>query len=192
MMRKISEKLRGQWIIARASAPPGRVAIEIWKIHQGRLAATRGRAVIRPIVCDHATCMSPHASTTWIGYEHMPPRAPNAAITTRVPSKGTMWATLAFTLPPPSEPSMSRLPRPTPNISRVRSNMQHSPLVAVIDDDESVRESLLDLLEVFRYSAVTFASAREFLESPRLADAHCLLLDISMPEMNGIDRKSVV
>jgi FixJ family two-component response regulator len=65
--------------------------------------------------------------------------------------------------------------------------MQHPPLIAVIDDDESVRESLLDLLEVFRYSAVTFASAREFLESPRLADADCLLLDISMPEMNGVE-----
>lgn len=64
--------------------------------------------------------------------------------------------------------------------------MQHSPLIAVIDD-KSVRESLLDLLKVFRYSAVTFSSAREYLESPRLADTDCLLLDISMPEMNGVE-----
>lgn len=60
-------------------------------------------------------------------------------------------------------------------------------LIAVVDDDEAVRESLLDLLEVSGYSVEAFASATEFLASARFADIRCLLLDISMPGMNGID-----
>jgi FixJ family two-component response regulator len=60
-------------------------------------------------------------------------------------------------------------------------------LVAVKDDDEAVRESLLDLLEVSGYFVETFASATEFLESSRTLDARCLVLDISMPGMSGID-----
>jgi len=62
-----------------------------------------------------------------------------------------------------------------------------SRLIAVVDDDEAVRESLLDLLEVSGYSAVTFASAAEFLLSPQIPDMSCLVLDISLPGMSGID-----
>lgn len=60
-------------------------------------------------------------------------------------------------------------------------------LIAIIDDDEAVRVSLLDLLEVSGYSVETFASAPAFLSSPRIAETQCLLLDISMPGMSGID-----
>ena len=60
-------------------------------------------------------------------------------------------------------------------------------LIAIIDDDEAVRESLLDLLEVSGYSVATFASAAEFLNSPQIPHTGCLLLDISMPGMSGID-----
>ncbi len=60
-------------------------------------------------------------------------------------------------------------------------------LIAIVDDDESVRVSLLDLLEVSGYSVETFASAPEFLNSPRITDMRCLLLDISMPGMSGVD-----
>ncbi|MBB3397434.1 response regulator [Rhizobium sp. BK060] len=60
-------------------------------------------------------------------------------------------------------------------------------LVAIVDDDAVVRESLLDLLDVSGYSVVTFASAADFLESPRIPEMRCLLLDISMPGMSGID-----
>ena len=59
--------------------------------------------------------------------------------------------------------------------------------IAIIDDDEAVRESLLDLLEVSGYSVMTFASAAEFLASSRIPDMRCLVLDISMPGMTGID-----
>jgi FixJ family two-component response regulator len=61
------------------------------------------------------------------------------------------------------------------------------PLVEVIDDDESVRESLPDLLRELGYRATAFASAEEFLASDRLAGTQCLLLDIAMPGMSGLD-----
>jgi len=59
------------------------------------------------------------------------------------------------------------------------------PLVSVVDDDESVRESLPDLLRELGYSVRAFASAEEFLECPELARVHCLILDVSMPGMSG-------
>nr|WP_245446888.1 response regulator [Neorhizobium sp. T25_27] len=65
--------------------------------------------------------------------------------------------------------------------------MTNSPLISIVDDDQSVRESLLDLLEVFGYTVKTFASAHEFLESSAIPNTHCLLLDISMPGMGGVD-----
>ncbi|RUV72378.1 MAG: response regulator [Mesorhizobium sp.] len=61
------------------------------------------------------------------------------------------------------------------------------PLVSVVDDDESVRESLPDLLKAFGFSARTFASAKEFLESDIVDKTSCLILDVSMPGMTGPD-----
>jgi FixJ family two-component response regulator len=58
-------------------------------------------------------------------------------------------------------------------------------LVTVIDDDESVRESLPDLLREFGYAVETFASAEEFLASGDLGRTKCLILDIAMPGMSG-------
>ena len=65
--------------------------------------------------------------------------------------------------------------------------MDSRPLVSVVDDDESVRESLPDLLQEFGFSVETFASAEEFLASGRIADTCCLVLDIAMPGMSGPD-----
>jgi FixJ family two-component response regulator len=62
---------------------------------------------------------------------------------------------------------------------------QSPPLVAVVDDDESVRESLPPLLRSFGYAASAFASAAEFLRSGDLAATRCLLLDVAMPGMSG-------
>jgi CheY-like chemotaxis protein len=61
------------------------------------------------------------------------------------------------------------------------------PLVTVIDDDQSVRESLPDLLRAFGYSARTFACAEDFLASDCLARTRCVLLDIAMPGMSGLE-----
>ena len=61
------------------------------------------------------------------------------------------------------------------------------PLVSVIDDDESVRESLPDLLRELGYSVRAFSSAEEFLASDCVGDTRCLILDIAMPGMTGPD-----
>jgi FixJ family two-component response regulator len=61
------------------------------------------------------------------------------------------------------------------------------PLVSVVDDDESVRESLPDLLKEFGYSVRTFPSAEEFLASDCVAETRCLVLDVAMPGMSGPD-----
>jgi len=61
------------------------------------------------------------------------------------------------------------------------------PLVAVVDDDESVRESLPDLLKELGYSARAFSSAEEFLASDCVDETRCLILDIAMPGMTGPD-----
>ena len=59
------------------------------------------------------------------------------------------------------------------------------PLVSVIDDDESVRESLPDLLRELGYSARAFSSAEEFLASDCVGETRCLILDIALPGMTG-------
>ncbi|UVC11180.1 response regulator [Rhizobium sp. TH2] len=59
------------------------------------------------------------------------------------------------------------------------------PAVSIVDDDESVRESLPDLLNEFGFSAKTFASAEEFLASDSVGTTRCLVLDVAMPGMTG-------
>jgi FixJ family two-component response regulator len=60
-------------------------------------------------------------------------------------------------------------------------------LVSVVDDDESVRESLPDLLRMFGYAVQAFSSAEEFLASDYVGQTGCLILDISMAGMSGPD-----
>ncbi len=61
------------------------------------------------------------------------------------------------------------------------------PLVTVVDDDESVRESLPDLLSELGFAAQTFSSPEEFLLSDCVGQSKCLILDIAMPGMSGPD-----
>jgi FixJ family two-component response regulator len=65
--------------------------------------------------------------------------------------------------------------------------MVKRPLVSVVDDDESVRESLPDLLRELGYSVRAFSSAEEFLASDCVGETRCLLLDIAMRGMTGPD-----
>ena len=65
--------------------------------------------------------------------------------------------------------------------------MAKRPLVSVVDDDESVRESLPDLLRALGYSVRAFSSAEEFLASDCIGETKCLILDIVMPGMTGPD-----
>jgi FixJ family two-component response regulator len=60
-------------------------------------------------------------------------------------------------------------------------------VVSIVDDDESVRESLPDLLKEFGFASQTFSSADEFLRSNGIARTNCLILDIAMPGMWGPD-----
>lgn len=61
------------------------------------------------------------------------------------------------------------------------------PLLSVVDDDEMLRESLPDLLREFGFAAIAFSSGREFLSSGYLDETRCLILDVAMPEMSGLD-----
>jgi len=65
--------------------------------------------------------------------------------------------------------------------------MAKVPLIYVVDDDESVRESLDGLLRSVGFAVKVFASAEEFLNSNHLRDIDCLLLDVRLPGMNGIE-----
>jgi FixJ family two-component response regulator len=68
------------------------------------------------------------------------------------------------------------------------SPMSHTtPTVFVVDDDVSVRESLELLIRCAGWLPETFASAHEFLARPRLLAPSCLILDVSLPDLNGLD-----
>ena len=64
---------------------------------------------------------------------------------------------------------------------------QTKPIVFVVDDDVSVRESLELLILSAGWQPETFASAQEFLARPRLLAPSCLVLDVSLPDLNGLD-----
>jgi FixJ family two-component response regulator len=65
--------------------------------------------------------------------------------------------------------------------------MGNHALISVVDDDESVRESLPDLLRAFGFAVRAFSSAEDFLASDCIGQTKCLLLDIAMPGMSGPD-----
>ena len=61
------------------------------------------------------------------------------------------------------------------------------PLLSVVDDDEMLRESLPELLREFGFAARAFSSGQEFLSSSYVDETRCLILDVAMPEMSGLD-----
>jgi FixJ family two-component response regulator len=65
--------------------------------------------------------------------------------------------------------------------------MAERSLVSIVDDDESVRESLPDLVRQFGFAAEAFSSAEAFLASEVVSATRCLLLDVAMPGMSGPD-----
>jgi FixJ family two-component response regulator len=60
-------------------------------------------------------------------------------------------------------------------------------MISIVDDDESIRLSLRDFIRSLGYVPNVFASAQEFLDSPRLNETACLISDVQMPGMNGIE-----
>jgi FixJ family two-component response regulator len=69
---------------------------------------------------------------------------------------------------------------------------QQRPIVFVVDDDVSVRESLELLIKFAGWQPETFASAVEFLARPRTATPNCLVLDISLPDLNGLELQKLI
>jgi FixJ family two-component response regulator len=67
-----------------------------------------------------------------------------------------------------------------------------TPIVFVVDDDVSVRESLELLVRCEGWQPETFASAQEFLDHPRVLVPNCLVLDVSLPGLNGLDLQQLV
>jgi FixJ family two-component response regulator len=66
-------------------------------------------------------------------------------------------------------------------------NATRNPLVYVVDDDDALRDALRFLLESAGYSAEAYAEAEQFLAVPRLAPGSCIILDVRMPGMSGIE-----
>jgi FixJ family two-component response regulator len=83
---------------------------------------------------------------------------------------------------------MDALPREAHSYAmelRQEKRAMERPLVSVVDDDESVRESLPDLLGEFGFAARAFSSAEQFLASDCVGQTRCLILDVAMPGMSG-------
>lgn len=62
-----------------------------------------------------------------------------------------------------------------------------APVISIVDDDESVREATKSLVRSLGYHAVTFGSAEEYLGSERKHDTSCVIADVQMPGMSGVD-----
>ena len=60
-------------------------------------------------------------------------------------------------------------------------------MISIVDDDRSLREATKGLVKSFGYGADTFASAEEFLQSDRVNDTSCLILDVNMPGLRGVE-----
>lgn len=105
---------------------------------------------------------------------------------------GTMGETICLAHPSEVAKATEALFLPNP-LPYVRSNpgsffaVDMSTLVSVVDDDESVRESLPDLLREFGFAVSAFDSAEAFLASDDANVTSCLLLDVSMPRVSGLD-----
>ena len=70
--------------------------------------------------------------------------------------------------------------------------MQNAPIVSIIDDDQDVRQAVQRLMRSRGFATRTFASAEEFLQSPSLHETACVITDIQMPGMTGIDLHDVM
>jgi len=66
------------------------------------------------------------------------------------------------------------------------------PIISIVDDDEFVREAIKGLVRSLGYNASTFASAAEFLKSEQVQDASCIITDLQMPGLSGIDLQDIL
>jgi FixJ family two-component response regulator len=74
------------------------------------------------------------------------------------------------------------------NVDRTqRKQMPHASIISIVDDDGSVREGLADLVSSMGYQAKTFRRAEQFLKSRWIRKTTCLIADVQMPEMTGLE-----
>lgn len=78
------------------------------------------------------------------------------------------------------------------NATKLSPESEATPIVFVVDDDISVRESLELLIGCVGWQPETFASAEEFLARPRVYAPNCLVLDVSLPELGGLDLQKMI
>src|ERR1051325_3379755 len=78
------------------------------------------------------------------------------------------------------------------NTIQEHSSAAKTPHVSIVDDDESVREAIKSLLRSVGLGADVFASAEEFLKSDRLKNTACLILDVRMPGINGLELQELL
>ena len=65
--------------------------------------------------------------------------------------------------------------------------MNHTPQISIVDDDDSVRDALKSLIDSVGFRAEVFASGEEFLSSPDISETDCLITDVRMPGMTGLE-----
>ena len=65
--------------------------------------------------------------------------------------------------------------------------MAGTPLISIVDDDDSVRQALKSLLDSVGFRAEVFGSGEDFLNSPYVSQTHCLIADVRMPGMSGLE-----
>ena len=75
----------------------------------------------------------------------------------------------------------------SPSLRPSIEDQQHGPTISVVDDDGSMRRALKRLVASLGFKAYTFASAEQFLDSPRVNDTSCLITDLHMPGLDGIE-----
>ena len=70
--------------------------------------------------------------------------------------------------------------------------LRRRPVISIVDDDASIRAAIDSLLRARGYAVYTFASAAEFLRSPQLNESSCVITDVRMPEMSGVELQSAL
>jgi FixJ family two-component response regulator len=76
--------------------------------------------------------------------------------------------------------------------AKVLAILLQEPVISIIEDDASVRTATQSLVRSLGFIACTFASAEDFLQSPRLNDTSCVIADVQMPGMSGVDLQSLL
>jgi FixJ family two-component response regulator len=71
-------------------------------------------------------------------------------------------------------------------------HLQETAVISIVDDDESVRSATASLLQSLGFRAYAFASGKEFLQSSYMSETSCLISDIQMPSMSGVDLQNLL